>query len=66
MKLYIATEHGYIVNNLPEHVSKELMLEKLRLELSNNNVTFIELIENGESVFINKNKIVKISIEENE
>lgn len=66
MKLHVETDNDYVIYKLPKHVSKELMIEKLKAELSNSNIVFMELIDNGKSVFINKNKIVKIYIEENE
>lgn len=65
MKLYVLTDKTQEIHDLPYEVSKESMIQMLRNELLNPNVTFLELINNGESLFINKSKIIKLWIEEN-
>lgn len=65
MKLYVLTDKTQEIHDLPDEVSKESMIQMLRNELLNPNVTFLELINNGESLFINKSKIIKLWIEEN-
>lgn len=65
MKLYVLTDKTQEIHDLPDEVSKESMIQMLRHELLNPNVTFLELINNGESLFINKSKIIKLWIEEN-
>lgn len=65
VKLYVLTDKTQEIHDLPDEVSKESMIQLLRNELLNPNVTFLELINNGESLFINKSKIIKLWIEEN-
>lgn len=65
VKLYVLTDKTQEIHDLPGEISKENMIQMLRNELLNPNVTFLELINNGESLFINKSKIIKLWIEEN-
>lgn len=65
MKLYIEFDNHEEVFQLPKGISKANIEQSFRNEFSTNNL-FLEIIENGTSYFINKHKIVKLCVEDDE
>lgn len=63
MKLYISFDDSQMTFRLPKGISKENIEQSFRNELSTSSL-FLEIVENGKSYFINKNKITMLYVEE--
>lgn len=63
MKLCISFDDSQMTFHLPKGISKENIEQSFRNELSTSSL-FLEIVENGKSYFINKNKITMLYVEE--
>ena len=65
MKLYIVTVNGDLVFDLLKGVSKANLEQAVKNDI-NNQSSFLEVIQDGKTIFINKSNIVKCWIDGNE
>lgn len=65
MKLYIVTVNGDLVFDLPKGVSKANLEQAVKNDI-NNQSTFLEIIDNGITYFINKHNIIECWIDGDE
>ena len=65
MKLYISTIKGDLMFDLPKGVSKANLEQAVKNDI-NNQSSFLEVIQDGKTIFINKSNIVKCWIDGDE
>lgn len=63
MKLYVDTIKDLLVFDLPKDVSKANLEQVVRNDLCNQN-TFLEIIDKGNNIIINKSNIIRCWIDE--
>ena len=63
MKLYVDTIKDLLVFDLPKGVSKANLEQAVKNDI-NNQSTFLEIIDNGTTYFINKHNIIECWIDE--
>ena len=65
MKLYISTVKDELMFDLPKGVSKANLEQAVKNDI-NNQSSFLEVIQDGKTIFINKSNIVKCWIDGDE
>lgn len=65
MKLYISTVKGDLMFDLPKGVSKANLEQAVKNDINNQSM-FLEVIQDGKTIFINKSNIVKCWIDGDE
>lgn len=65
MKLYISTVKGDLIFDLLKGVSKATLEQAVKNDI-NNQSSFLEVIQDGKTIFINKSNIVKCWIDGDE
>lgn len=63
VKLYVDTIKDLLVFDLPKDVSKANLEQAVRNDLCNQN-TFLEIIDKGNNIIINKSNIIRCWIDE--
>lgn len=63
MKLYISTVKGDLIFDLPKGVSKANLEQAVKNDI-NNQSSFLEVIQDGKTIFINKSNIIRCWIDE--
>ena len=63
MKLYVDTIKDLLVFDLPKGVSKANLEQAVKNDINNQN-TFLEIIDKGNNIIINKSNIIRCWIDE--
>ena len=63
MKLYISTVKGDLIFDLLKGVSKANLEQAVKNDI-NNQSSFLEVIQDGKTIFINKSNIIRCWIDE--
>lgn len=63
VKLYISTIKGDLMFDLPKGVSKANLEQAVKNDI-NNQSSFLEVIQDGKTIFINKSNIIRCWIDE--